>query len=75
MSCMPFEPSGSWYFVLLSFNSKHSDFRRWEVMSLATVHRQALPTSSRSHHRGRIWGKDDQHRRKTNQAADLGYGE
>lgn len=49
--------------------------RRGQIMFAATVHRQALSASPRSHNWRRVWSAYDQHRQSTDEASDLGYGE
>ncbi len=50
-------------------------FRCWQVLPSVAVHGQAVSAGARFDHRGRVRGQDDQHRGKTNQTSDLGYGE
>ena len=44
-------------------------------MSAPSVHLQKVPAGSRSYDRGRVRGQNDQHRGKTDQAANLGHSE
>ena len=52
----------------------HRRHRRREVVLAPAVHGQALPTSARPHHRGRVWCAHDHDRQQADQAPDLGHG-
>ena len=52
----------------------HRRHRRREVVLAPAIHGQALPTSARPHHRGRVWCAHDHDRQQADQAPDLGHG-
>ena len=65
---------GPSYETLNYSNLNDSRFRRRQVMSAASVHRQKVPAGSRPDDRGGVRSPDDQHRGQADQAPDLGHG-